>query len=773
MTTHEQFNDFFTQHLNPEQQLVVAPHKGVLLVTAGAGSGKTRVITARMANLIMNHDVRAHEIIALTFTNKAAKEMKERISRYVGNDSPLPYVGTFHSYCLRLLKSNAHLLPFSTFSLIDDTDQEKLVRSLITQKGLSKKVTPKQVLSFISRVKNEATSDIEREAAWGHDLLMRDLYLLYEQHKAAAHCFDFDDLLLQALALFQKNELFKKVFQNHVKHVLIDEYQDTNKVQHALLKAMTLNDAEDFALDSLCVVGDEDQSIYSWRGATVTNIINFTKDFPDATSITIERNYRSVQPILHIANEVIKQNVFRNPKKLFSGRDAHDRIRLLTCASSYQEGEALAALLKATRRYAASEGREKAHEHSLSEHAVLYRSHFQSRALEEALIRHSIPYKILGGIQFYDRLEIKDMLAYMRLLANPFDRLAFSRIINTPGRGLGDKFEELFYSTWDMMPFEQFDEIALKLIESKQLTKVKEESLSQFIKVFQGLSVESKPSKVLASLIDRTGYYTYLKDAFEKDEAEAKKDNLKELINGVLFFEEHNTPTVDAFLQEVALLQEQMNAKEETSDYVKLMTFHAAKGLEFNTVILTGIEEGILPSTHSMYNPESLEEERRLLYVGITRARERLLLMHTKYRYTYGQVTDQQPSRFLDEMPEEYAPQDDVSYWKEERFEQYFMSWLSGKKTTGNEPNRPGALRMSASQRPNELVLPSKFSSFSEPFDDEPSKSSNWQRYQQVNHKTFGKGVVEKVEQKSTSTYLTIRFRSGIKKLDASFISAV
>ncbi len=810
MNIHEQFNDFFTNHLNPEQQLVVAPHKGVLLVTAGAGSGKTRVITARMANLMMNHNVRAHEIIALTFTNKAAKEMKERIHRYVGDDSPLPYVGTFHSYCLRLLKSNAHLLPFSTFSLIDDSDQEKLVRTLIQQKGLSKKVTPKQVLAFISQVKNESTNDIEREAAWGHDLLMRDLYLLYEQHKTAAHCFDFDDLLIQTLALFQKNELFKQVFQNHVKHVLIDEYQDTNKVQHALLKAMTKNDEQEFALDSLCVVGDEDQSIYSWRGATVTNIINFNRDFPSATSVTIERNYRSVQPILHVANEVIKQNLFRNPKKLFSGREATDRIRLLTCASSYQEGEALATFFKVTRKH--SQGSASSNEHALSEHAVLYRSHFQSRALEEALIRHAIPYKIMGGIQFYDRLEIKDMLAYMRLLVNPFDRLAFSRIINTPGRGLGDKFEELFYSTWDMMPFVPFDEVARKLIEGKQLTKAKQESLAAFIKAFEGISAETKPSKVLTTLIDRIGYYTYLKDAFEKDEAEAKKDNLKELINGVLYFEEHNTPTLDVFLQEVALLQEQMNSKDDSSDYVRLMTFHAAKGLEFNTVILTGIEEGILPSSRALYNPESLEEERRLLYVGITRARERLLLMRTKYRYTYGQITDQQPSRFLDEMPEDHVPQDDCSYWKEENFEQYFFSWLHERGNANKGPRHPQAsgprqngqepegLR-SNGQRPNgqwsdstaptpsrgssginkksfrsasdETVLASKFTSFAEPFDDEPRESSTWQRYQQVNHKTFGRGVIEKVEQKSATTYLTIRFRTGIKKLDASFISAV
>lgn len=764
MSIREQFDDFFHNHLNPEQQSVVAPHKGTLLVCAGAGSGKTRVITARMAHLMMVHHVRPHEIIALTFTNKAAKEMKERIIRYVGEDSPIPYVGTFHSYCLRLLKSNPHLLPFSTFSLIDEDDQEKLVRGIIQQKGLSKKVTPKQVLASISRIKNETTNAAEREAAWGHDLLMRDLYHAYEQQKNAAQCFDFDDLLLQALALFKQHASFKQVFQNQVRHVLVDEYQDTNKVQHALLTAMTKRDNNEFALDSLCVVGDEDQSIYSWRGATVTNIIHFTRDFPDAVAITIERNYRSVQPILHVANEVIKNNIFRNPKKLYSERAADDRMRLLTCASSYQEGEALAQMLLTVRALP---------DHNLNDYAVLYRSHFQSRSLEEALIRHAVPYKIMGGIQFYDRLEIKDMLAYMRLIMNPFDRIAFSRIINTPSRGLGDKFEELFYDTWQMMPFTRFDEVARLLIEHNKLTKVKADSLEAFIKIFDGLTAETKPSKVLTSLIERTGYYTYLKNSFEKDEAEAKKENLKELINGVLYFEENNQPTLDAFLQEVALLQEQMNSKEEGSEYVKLMTFHAAKGLEFNTVILTGVEEGVLPSTRTLYNPEALEEERRLLYVGITRARERLLFMRTKYRYTYGQMTDQQPSRFIDEMPKEYVLEDDCSYWKTHDFESYFIAWLSGDRRTKktSSDNQKKHTEPSGQHDNDTHFRASRVSSFSERFDDDVS--SNWQRFQSVYHKTFGRGVIEKIEQKSSSTYLTIRFKAGIKKMDATFISAI
>ncbi|MBA2307554.1 UvrD-helicase domain-containing protein [Candidatus Dependentiae bacterium] len=751
MNIREKFDHFFQTQLNPEQQQVVAPHEGVMLVCAGAGSGKTRVITSRMVSLMVNHQVRPHAIIALTFTNKAAKEMKERISRFLGNEGSSPYVGTFHSYCLRMLKSNAHLLKTPTFSLIDESDQEKIVRTIIQQKGLSKKVTAKQVLSAISRGKNEAINQTEREALWGQDLLLKELCLLYEQHKTAAHCFDFDDLLLETLTLFQKNATFKSIFQEHVKHILVDEYQDTNKVQHALLKEMAQDSSQGFSLDSLCVVGDEDQSIYSWRGATVSNIMNFSKDFPQAVSITIPRNYRSVQPILHTANEVIKNNSFRNPKQLYSDREAHDRVRLMICASSYQEGEALAHLMRIGQASS-----------SLNNYAVLYRSHFQSRSLEEALIRYSIPYKIMGGIQFYDRLEIKDILAYLRLIMNPFDRLAFSRIFNTPGRGLGDKFEDLFYATWDFMPFSSFSEIGQHLISTNQLTKVKTDSLTHFLAVFTGLTPELKPSTLVQTILERTRYYTYLKDAFEKDESEAKRDNIKELVNGILFFEDRNDPTLETFLSEVSLLQEQMHAAEDTLECVKLMTFHAAKGLEFETVVLTGVEEGILPSSRSLYNPESLEEERRLMYVGITRARERLLLMRAKYRYTYGQVTDQPASRFLSEIPEEYAMQTDCSFWKEYDFKDYFTEWLSKKGAPTPKRAAPKSLPDSL----NDEFQPA----FSDE-EDEFKESPLWRRGQQVVHKSFGQGTIEKIEEKSSHIYLTIRFKSGIKKLDSPFVT--
>jgi DNA helicase II / ATP-dependent DNA helicase PcrA len=733
-TVNGSFNDFFNYSLNPEQQKVVAPKEGVLLVCAGAGSGKTRVITARMAHLILNHDVQPHEVLALTFTNKAAREMKERIQRFLGEDTRLPYVGTFHSFCLKLLKSNPHLLPIGIFSLLDESDQEKLIRTILNKHGFTKRIAPKQVISFISRVKNEAVTQAEREELYSYDRILKELYFAYEHHKTAAHCLDFDDLLTHTLQLFEKHPTFKAGFHHQIRHILVDEYQDTNKVQHALLKAMAQDSQENFVLDSLCVVGDEDQSIYSWRGATVSNIINFNKDFPATTSITIEQNYRSVQPILHTANEVIKNNAYRNPKKLWSDREAHDRIRLLTCTSGYQEGEALALLVKQL---------QISYPHHT--HAILYRSHFLSRALEEALIRQGVPYRIVGGVQFYDRLEIKDLLAYLRLIVNPFDRMAFSRIINSPSRGLGDKFEELFYQTWDEQPFLSWLDVAEVLIADQKITKSKQEALRNFIDVFERLSSTSKTSDAVNTIIQKTSYYNHLREAFEKEEAETKKENIKELLNGILFFEETTGQNLEKFLEEVALLQEHMNAKQDKHEQVRLMTLHAAKGLEFDTVMLTGIEEGVLPSAHALYQPENLEEERRLLYVGITRARERLLLSHTRYRYTYGQMTDQRPSRFLDELPELYIQHDDCSYWNAQELAHYFYTWITHPK------------KVQMAETPTQAAT-------------EIAQDQEWKINQLVTHKSFGDGTIQKVEKKSETTYITARFKAGIKKVDARFV---
>lgn len=750
------FNQFFEKYLNSEQQKAVEPKNGVLLVCAGAGSGKTRVITSRIAHLILNHEVEASSILALTFTNKAANEMKERVANFLPEERSLPFVGTFHSFCLRLLKTNSQLLPHASFSLMDEDDQLKLIRSIINKNGLNKKVAPKQIISFISKIKNEALTQQEKEELWQYDNLLKEIYHLYEHEKNNAHCLDFDDLLVNTLNLFKNKPEFKASFQKRVRHVLVDEYQDTNKIQHALLTQMVNNDESKFLIDSLCVVGDEDQSIYSWRGATVSNIINFKKDFENTTSIVIDQNYRSVQPILNTANELIKNNVYRNPKKLWSTREASDRIRLISCSSSYQEAEAIAIFLKKSKKSGLGKN-------SLNSNAILYRSHFQSRSIEEALIRNSIPYKIIGGIQFYERLEIKDLFAYLRLIVNPFDRFAFSRVINTPTRGLGEKFEDLFLSYWVKQPLLDFKEISKLLLESKQLTKIKEEALKDFINIFDGLAPHNMTSEVLNIILFKTNYFNYLKESFEKEEADTKKDNIKELISSINYFEEKNSYALDLFLQEVSLMQEMLSKNTSNDDFIRLMTLHAAKGLEFDTIILPGIEEGIIPSSHSLYNPENLEEERRLLYVGITRARENLFLTYSKNRYTYGQLTEQRPSRFIDELPEEYIQREDCSYWNTEQFEKYFYAWGAAPQGITPEQN--------VTQKHTAIKQKTKPSG-RDPVDTiiDQNSEHNWTVNQLINHETFGFGTIQKIEKKSSITYITARFKNGLKKVHSKFI---
>jgi len=753
------FNYFIDTQLNPEQKQVVQEKNGVLLVCAGAGSGKTRVITARITNLMLNHGAPAWSIIALTFTNKAAREMQERVHSFLPHGMTVPFVGTFHSYCLRLLKINSHLISTPEFSILDSDDQEKLVKQILHKFGVHKKVAPKQILSVISQLKNGILTPDDLTYKPSGDLLTQQLVHAYEKEKAAARCFDFDDLLVETIKLFQNNPEFKEKYQNTVRHVLVDEYQDTNHTQHTLLKmlCMTLREApvvakamartqddrrEDFALDSLCVVGDEDQSIYSWRGATVTNIINFNGDFPQTKSITIQQNYRSVQPILDLANNVIQHNTLRNKKKLWSQRTASDRIRLLYCNSGYQEADAIAAAVKIiTRSYGAASC------------AILYRSHYQSRVLEEACIRNSVPYKIIGGIQFYERQEVKDLLAYLKLLANPFDRISFMRTINTPHRGLGDAFQEQFLAEWDKQPFLNYAQIAQEFA----VTGKKKESLQDFLHTLS-CDVTQLPSTLLEQIIIKTRYFAYLKDTFDVEEAQTKIENVKELIVSIKALEAQGIATVADFLHEVALLQDALKKPQTEQQCITLMTLHAAKGLEFDTIILTGLEEGILPSSHSLYQHDKVEEERRLLYVGITRARERLIMTYTRYRTTFGQMTDQMPSRFIKELgiaPQAFA---DCTQWATAHFTQYLQQWLAQHQKSVAITFTDDPFAEEKQEKSTKTII--------------PAHKALWHKNQTVHHTQFGTGIIDKIEVKSDeTTYLTVKFKAGSKKIDSKFVS--
>lgn len=732
------FDTFLEKNLNAAQKKAVTNKKGPLLVIAGAGSGKTRVITARIAHLILNENVAPTSIVALTFTNKAAKEMRERVAHFLGSHKDLPFVGTFHSYCLSLLKQNPKLVRTPFLSILDEDDQQRILKGIIERNHLGKKITAKQAGYQISQIKNQLAGP--DDLAYNNPL-MDQIFKAYEDEKRASKCLDFDDLLIEAVYLFKKHKDFKKGFHTSIRHILVDEYQDTNVVQHELLKQMANEAKNTLAVDSLCVVGDEDQSIYSWRGATVTNIINFHNDFPDTQLIKIEQNYRSVQPILEVANHVIAHNKNRNPKNLWSERIGSQCLYSITCLSDTQEAEAIAHLIKVTVKHAPA-----------SSIAILYRAHYQSRSLEEALVHYAIPYKIVGGVQFYERKEIKDMLAYLRLVINPFDRPSFFRVINIPARGLGSAFEELFYARWHAEPFLTFTQVAGKLIEDGTVSGTKKTALKQFVGLFAGLTAQDAPSKLLDHFLQATSYNDSLTKAYDPEEARDRNENIKELANAISYGEQQGTtPTLTAFLEEVALMQEK-NSKDETQNPILLMTLHAAKGLEFDTVIITGLEEGLLPTSRSLVDQNALEEERRLFYVGITRAKERLLLTHCRYRYTFGQMNDQRGSRFLDNVPAHLVPHQDCSYWQQSQFSSFFHAWLGtqGAQSTIHTfgPARQAPLASSTKQLP-------------------------FKQHQPVKHARFGVGIVQAVEQKNNdSITVTVKFKTGTKKIAAHFLEA-
>ncbi|MGB8366838.1 MAG: UvrD-helicase domain-containing protein, partial [Candidatus Babeliales bacterium] len=489
MTNKSSFNLFLKNELNQAQKEAVLHDSGALLVIAGAGSGKTRVITARITHLIINKNVLPSTIVALTFTNKAANEMKKRIAQFLGTNTRLPFVGTFHSYCVQLLKKNSALLPSPFFSILDEDDKQKLIKAILQRNNLHKQFTARSVSYQISQMKNHTTKPATTAQNYLASPLLFDIYQTYEKEKRASKCLDFDDLLLETFHLFNKNQTFKNIEQEKIKHILVDEYQDTNVIQHALLKQMATQDKQ-LTAESICAVGDEDQSIYSWRGATIANILNFKKDFSSTQIIKIEQNYRSVQSILDVANKVIKNNTARNPKKLWSNKHGYNRVQILSCLSEYQEAEIIAQLLTIIEQ-----------KQKLNTVAILYRTHTQSRAIEEALIKQTIPYKIIGGIQFYERKEIKDLLAHLRLIVNPFDRTSFFRIVNVPARGLGAKFEEQFFIQWQQQPFLTFQQLAAHFIKEKIIPSSKANALQKFINIFDGLEPTQKTSNAIEHIV--------------------------------------------------------------------------------------------------------------------------------------------------------------------------------------------------------------------------------------------------------------------------------
>jgi DNA helicase-2/ATP-dependent DNA helicase PcrA len=755
----EKFKFFFDHNLNADQQRAVAPREGIFLVRAGAGSGKTRVITARILRLLLEYQVPTNSIVALTFTNKAAREMQDRVVHSLPPSIKLPVISTFHSYGLNLLKRYGSLINIAQFSILDSDDREKMLQTIIKRHNIPKRITATSMGSAISRYKNSITSIHQKPRSEWSDPLYHQIWNTYEQERRAAHCLDFDDLLVETLRLFETQPDFKHELQNLVQHILVDEYQDTNRLQHAIIQHMAYTEKNMCALKSLCVVGDENQAIYSWRGATVDNMTKFHDSFPQTALVSITQNYRSVQPVLQTANSVITNNRYHATHEIWSNRKASNRVRFLTCTSSYQEGELVATC-----------GEHFQKTKSLSKLAVLYRSHFQSRALEEALVRNSIPYVIVGGTQFYDRQEIKDLLAYLRLAYNPFDRVSFIRCINTPSRGLGDAFIEQAMEIWSTDIQYSFYDTTQFMLDKKLLPPRKHESLAQFKSIIQAVSSAESVRQSLEIVIERTAFITYLINSYDADEAQERIANVHELSNAIAAMEERGITSLAAFLDEVALVQDYKVHDKQSQEVVRLMTLHSAKGLEFDTVIIPGLEEGLFPSMQSTYQDSSLEEERRLLYVGITRARERLLMTCTETRFMYGTTRQQQPSRFVKELPDECVTYDDTASRFFSQVQQSLTTWLRTSESTHEQRSSPNipvkqkiipSLHLDCSF--NDLAAKSSSNTVS-------SKQPSWRLQQRVVHPKFGEGTIKKIEYHPPTTYLTIQFSGEFKKIADTFV---
>ncbi|MBI4418196.1 MAG: UvrD-helicase domain-containing protein, partial [Ignavibacteriales bacterium] len=629
----------FLQDLNPVQRDAVEAANGPVMIIAGAGSGKTRVLTYRIAHLIAC-GVSPGEILALTFTNKAAREMKERIVRLVGEKAGGLWMGTFHSMFARVLRKECELIGYTkSFTIYDSDDSLNSVKTVMGSMGLSpQRISPQLLRSLISGAKNQLLTprgykDVARDAVAEQ---AAEVYRLYEKHLERSNAMDFDDLLVRPTQLFTRYPEVLQRYQYKFKFILIDEFQDTNRAQYHVVKLLSAR------FRNICVVGDDAQSIYAFRGADIRNILDFKRDFPHCQTFRLEQNYRSTKTILAAADRLIGNNVDRLQKNLWTENQLGEPIEIIECADDRDEGQAVVQMIQ----------NETAHQkHQLSDIAVLYRTNAQSRAIEDELRRSGIPYVIVGGVRFYERKEIKDVLAYMRLLVNPKDAESLLRVVNYPPRGIGETTMErlaLFAKERDLSLFD-----SLSVLEQVPgLTDRARGGLQHFrtlLQKYADLRAAMSFTELVRSLVDELGILRIFK-AEETPESVARWENVQELLSAITEFQEdHEGANLEEFLEEVALVSD-VDAWEGTSNAVTLMTLHSSKGLEFPVVMITGVEEGILPFYSNSIDRPSLEEERRLAYVGMTRAKEKLYLSRAKLRYRFGEPAIPGPSRFLSEI---------------------------------------------------------------------------------------------------------------------------
>lgn len=716
--------------LNDRQCEAVKHTEGPLLITAGAGSGKTKVLTCRIAHLL-ELGVAPYRILAITFTNKAAKEMKERVTNLVGAQADSIWLSTFHSFCAKLLRFEVDGFHGYTrnFTIYDSSDQLVLVKDCLKKLNLDdKQFMPRSVLGTISSAKN-VLMDARAFAAKASDFYeqkVADVYALYQEKLRENNAVDFDDLLFLAVRLLQEKEDVREKYQSRFQYILVDEYQDTNHAQYALTKILAAR------WRNICVVGDADQSIYAWRGADIRNIIDFTRDYPDAASIKLEQNYRSTKTILHAANAVIDNNESRPKKTLWTENPAGNKIIHYQAQTEHDEADYIAGVIY---------NRHEISHEPYGDMAILFRTNAQSRVLEEKLMRYAIPYTMVGGTKFYDRKEIKDVLAYLRLLYNPEDSLSLTRIINVPKRNIGATTMEHVAAYAEEQGISLFE--ALSSTDEIPVTKRARTSLENFAAMIFDLLNDIEGKDVLSlieTVIKQTGYGDMLdKEAEHDPQGESRKENVGEFLSVAKDYMDSNPDgNLQDFLENVALVSD-VDDFESSDSKVTLMTLHAAKGLEFPVVFLTGLDEGLFPHSRTLLDPVQVEEERRLAYVGITRAERQLYVTNAITRTMYGRISAYMPSRFLAEIP----PQLMEDYHRKSAMPQSRTKAVPGKQ------------RVSILTKPVASSLPKKH-----------AVTDTFAKGDKVRHKIWGIGTVLDVIGEGTNMQMKIQFPTkGVRQV--------
>ncbi len=741
--------------LNNEQQKAVLHVDGPLLILAGAGSGKTRVLTNRIARLISECNVSPWNILAITFTNKAADEMRERIDDLVGLGSESIWVATFHSTCVRILRRFIDRIGYDTnFSIYDADDQKNVMKEIIKRRKIDTKMYKERFfLNAISSAKDELVSPEAFKEQAGEDFIKKMQADIYEEYQKTLHksnALDFDDLIYLCVKLLKQDKEVRDYYQDRFRYISVDEYQDTNTAQFELVRLLAGK------YKNLCVVGDDDQSIYKFRGANIKNILNFEKHYPNAKVIKLEQNYRSTQNILDAANAVISHNMGRKEKRLWTDQEAGDKIGFYQFDTAYEEAEHIAYEISSLVRR---------NEFSYGECAILYRTNAQSRLLEEKLVSANIPYKIIGGINFYSRKEIKDVLAYLKTIENGQDDLAVRRIINVPKRGIGattiGRIQE--FADEQGMPF--FDACRqIELIPTIKKAADKIRDFANFILVCRAQLAEGGIGEMTKYLLDATGYIDDLR-AEHDEEADARIENIEELLNKITDYEETaENPTLTDFLDEVSLVADIDNL-EEGQDYVALMTLHSAKGLEFANVYISGMEDGLFPSymTITADDESEMEEERRLAYVGITRAKKRLTLTCAKTRMTRGEMQYNKVSRFLAEIPKKLLTGNGRQEDALPLYQQANRGFAQARKSFRSE-DVYGVARAKSSKAPSDVPKAKNIGNAG------AAGKPDYNEGDRVRHPKFGEGTVTSMVLGGRDYEVTVDFDDfGTKKMFAQF----